>query len=112
MTRLRILGAALALVALANGATPALGQGKGHDRAREAVRAGDIRPLGEVLENVRRAYPGAVLDVKLLDRGPPADWRYEVRVQTPEGHVIAVLVDAETAKVAGARGGGAGGGRR
>lgn len=97
---------------LAATAFPAYGQGRGHDRAREAVRAGDIRPLSEVLASVRRAYPGTVLDVKLLDRGPPANWRYEVRVQTPEGHVIAVMVDAGTAEIAGARGQGRGGGRR
>jgi hypothetical protein len=47
-----------------------LGSGAGlptrsHDRARQAVEAGEILPLRTVLERVERDYPGQVLDVEL-----------------------------------------------
>ena len=31
-----------------------------HDRARAAVEAGETRPLAEILETVRRDYPGGL----------------------------------------------------
>jgi uncharacterized membrane protein YkoI len=105
-----ILISAVILALAGSGGPSALAQG--HDRAREAVRSGDIRPLGDILRSVRGAVAGEVLDVRLVDRGPPSNWRYEVRVQTPEGHVVAVLVDAQTAAVTGTRGRNGGGRRR
>lgn len=68
-----------------------------HDRARSAVRAGRIPPLGDVLDRVQRSHPGRVLDVQ-LDRGSPdpADWSYRIKILSPDGHVRSLRVDAVT----------------
>jgi uncharacterized membrane protein YkoI len=46
------------------------GQGSDHDRARQALEAGEVLPLRTILERVEREYPGQVLEVELeRDRG-------------------------------------------
>jgi CheY-like chemotaxis protein len=39
--------------------------GRDHDRARQAVEAGEVLPLRTILERVEREYPGQVIDVEL-----------------------------------------------
>ena len=72
------------------------------DRARDAVRRGEIRPLEDVLARVQKRYPGRVLDVD-LDRSRPK-WVYRLRVLTREGNVLRIAVDARTARIIGVRG--------
>jgi hypothetical protein len=36
-----------------------------HDRARQALEAGEVLPLRTILERVEREYPGQVVDVEL-----------------------------------------------
>lgn len=93
---------ALALFALLGGVPPAAA-GSEHERARSAVQAGELRPLGEVLARVRRRFPGRVLDARLEGGRGGRPWTYRVKVLTPPGRVLDVRVDAGSGRVLGAR---------
>jgi uncharacterized membrane protein YkoI len=41
------------------------GRSGDHDRARQAVEAGEVLPLRTILERVERDYPGQVVEVEL-----------------------------------------------
>ncbi len=49
------------------GSSRAGGDGRGgdHDRARQALEAGEVLPLRTILDRVEREYPGQVLEVEL-----------------------------------------------
>jgi hypothetical protein len=98
-----ILLAVLALGLLAAPA-PTLAQ-EAQRRARDAVEAGELRPLGEVLARIGSAYPGRVIDVR-LDRRGGATWLYLVKLLTPGGRVLAITVDARTGAIVAVRGAG------
>ncbi len=66
-----------------------------HNRARDAVRQQQIRPLGEVLAAVQGRYPGRVMDVQ-LDSGR---FVYLVKLLSPGGRVQVISVDARTARI-------------
>jgi uncharacterized membrane protein YkoI len=92
------LALGLALVPAAAGAS---GRGD-HERALSAVRAGEILPLPEILERLRREHPGQVLELELEDRRSSAGervWVYEVRLLQPDGKVVKLEVDARSAHV-------------
>ncbi len=72
-----------------------------HNRARDAVRQQQIRPLGEVLSAVQGRFPGRVMDVQ-LDSGR---WIYLVKLLTPDGRVQVISVDARTARILNVQGG-------
>lgn len=68
-----------------------------HERAREAVRAGEIAPLAAVLARIERSHAGQVLDVELErehDR-----WTYRVRLLAPDGRLLRIEADARTGEV-------------
>jgi hypothetical protein len=68
-----------------------------HERARAAVQAGQVLPLGAVLERLERSYPGQVLEVELeQDEGV---WIYEVKLLTPSGQLVKLKLDARSATV-------------
>lgn len=93
------LGAAACLLWAAVVATPnALASGKNdHDRAHQAVQAGEVLPLPVVLERLQREVPGQVLEVELeQERGR---WIYEIKLLTPVGQLTKVKLDARTAEV-------------
>lgn len=76
----------------------------GRDRARDAVRRGEILPLDQVMNRVQRRYPGRLLDVRLDDRRLV----YHMRMLTRRGRVLRIAVDARDASilsVSGDRGG-------
>lgn len=82
-------------------ACPAVGQageGYDHDRARQALEAGEILPLARVLERVEQRYPGQVIDVE-LERDHEARWIYEVKVLQRGGSLIKLKVDARDGTV-------------
>jgi uncharacterized membrane protein YkoI len=89
------------LLSLAIWAAPAYAESK-HGTARDAVAAGEIRPLGEVLARVAQRYPGQALDVRLDNGG--GSWLYHVKVLGAGGDVVVVTVDARTGRIVGARG--------
>ena len=74
-----------------------------HNRARDAVRSGQILPLRTIAAKVRSQYNGKVLDVRLNRRGDPKNWRYTVKVLRPNGRVVIVNVRARDAQILGVR---------
>lgn len=68
-----------------------------HDRARQAVLAGQVQPLPAVLERLQREVPGQVLEVELEQEH--GLWIYEVKLLTPAGQLTKVKLDARTAEV-------------
>jgi hypothetical protein len=81
---------------------PAQADAADHERARSAVEAGQIRPLQDILAEVRRQVPGRMLDARLQQNGR---WVYKVILLQADGQVVAVTVDAQTARILGAEGG-------
>ena len=78
-------------------AAPALADDRDHERARRALEAGEILPLGEVLARIAREMPGDVLEVELeRDDGR---WIYEIKLLRADGALLEVEVDAATAAV-------------
>jgi hypothetical protein len=63
------------------------------DRAREAVKKGQIVPLASILKTVRESVPGDVLKVA-LDQDVEGSWSYSITVLTPQGYYRNVNVDA------------------
>lgn len=87
---LLILGLPLALVLAGAPARADSDQ----DRARAAVLAGQVLPLGTVLERLAREHPGQVLKVELeSERGR---WIYEVRLLQSGGRLTQLHIDAAT----------------
>ncbi len=76
-----------------------------HNRARQALQAGEVLPLATILARVEREHPGKVLDVE-LDRdtteGVPR-WVYKVKVLTPTGTRIKLQLDAKSGELITAR---------
>lgn len=72
-----------------------------HDRARDAVRSGEVRPLGEVLGPVRSRYPGRLLDTQLSRQGN--NWVYRIKILDRAGKVRVVIVDARSGRILRAR---------
>ena len=90
--------AACVLWAAALAMPPAWASGKDdHDRARQAVQAGQVLPLPTVLERLQREVPGQVLDVELEQERDR--WIYEIKLLTPAGQLTKVKLDARTAEV-------------
>jgi uncharacterized membrane protein YkoI len=73
------------------------------DRARAAVAAGEVKPLGAILRSVRQQYKGQVLDSQLLDLG--GKWVYRVRLLTKDGKVLDIGVDGKTGQIMDVQGG-------
>ena len=72
-----------------------------HDRARQAVEAGDVLPLRTILERVERDYPGQVMEVELeREKG---EWVYEVKLLRKGGALIKLKVLARDGTILGFR---------
>lgn len=70
-------------------------------RARAHVREGNVRPLDEILPQIRTHHPGSFSDAD----GPFPDgdggYHYRIKWITPEGRVIWFDTDARTGRVMG-----------
>lgn len=67
------------------------------DRVWAAVQAGDLLPLDQVLERLRRSHPGQVLAIELeRDDGR---WVYEVKVLQPGGRLLKLELDGRSGSV-------------
>jgi hypothetical protein len=87
---------ALALAAL--GVAPGwAGDGHDHDRARQAVEAGEVLPLKTIMERVERDYPGKVMEVELERHGER--WIYEIKLLRAGGALVKVKIDGRTGEV-------------
>lgn len=69
--------------------------GGDHERARQAVQAGQVLPLRTVLERLEREQPGQVLEVELEQDG--GVWIYEVKLLRTGGQLVKLKLDARTA---------------
>lgn len=65
-----------------------------HYRAREAVLAGEIMPLEQVLSQARKVSPGKVLKVELEREG--GMWVYEIKLLRENGVLSKQYFDAKT----------------
>jgi hypothetical protein len=95
------LAAHVILVTLAMlGAGPAFASDDAdHDRARQAVEAGDILPLRAILERVERDYPGQVMEVELeREKG---EWAYEVKLLRKGGALMKLKILARDGAIVG-----------
>ncbi len=68
-----------------------------HERARQAVQAGQVLPLRTVLERLERAQPGQVMEVELEREN--GRWIYEVKLLQTDGRLVKLKLDAQTAAV-------------
>lgn len=68
-----------------------------HDRARAALERGEVLPLAEILATVTAQVPGEVVEVE-LEREHGA-WVYELKVISPDGRMLEVLVDATAGRL-------------
>lgn len=97
-----IVPLSVAILACTSGATLA---DEDHDRARQALEAGEVLPLRAVLERVEREYPGQVVDVeleRLRDNGA-GRWVYKIKLLRSGGALVKLKVDARDGKVIGQR---------
>ncbi len=67
------------------------------ERARGAIRRGEIRPLRDVIQRVRQRSNSEILDVDLHQNANR--WIYALRVLTPNGRVRDVFIDGRTLEV-------------
>lgn len=72
-----------------------------HERARQAVQAGQVLPLRTVLGRLEREHPGQVLEIELeQDDGV---WIYEVKLLQAGGQLVKIKLDARTAALLGSK---------
>lgn len=67
-----------------------------HDRARQALEAGEVLPLGTILERIAHDHPGQVIDVELEHEkeGRVERWVYEIKLLRKGGALVKLKVDA------------------
>lgn len=96
--RTAVLPCVLALCLGAGVVSPAhADESSDHDRARAALKAGEVLPLQEVLEKVQRSHPGELLEVEL--EREDGHWVYELKLLQSGGRLLRLDVDAKTAAV-------------
>jgi len=94
-------GALLALcLVMGSGASMA---SEDHDRARQAVEAGEVLPLRSILERVERDYPGQVVDVELERERESSQerWVYKIKLLRGGGALMKLKVDARDGSIIG-----------
>jgi uncharacterized membrane protein YkoI len=68
-----------------------------HDRARNAVQAGQVLPLKTVLDRLEREHPGQVLEVELEQED--GRWVYEVKLLQTGGRLVKLELDAASGEL-------------
>jgi len=63
-----------------------------HEAARRARAAGEIAPLTQIIEHVRKKHAGEIVGIE-LDR-EAGRWVYEVKLITPRNRYLEIYVDA------------------
>jgi len=86
--------AVLLLPALLVFAAPARADEDAHDRARDAVEAGEIKPLREILRVAEAEYGGQLIEAELERRN--GSMIYELKLLTVEGRLLKVYYDARS----------------
>ena len=74
------------------------GQRRDHDRARDAVGAGDVLPLQAIMRRISGSYPGRLLDAN-LGKNRKGRWIYRLKLLAPGDQVRRLVVDAQSGRV-------------
>jgi uncharacterized membrane protein YkoI len=67
-------------------------------RARDAMQAGRIRPLQEILMQISPRIPGRILNA-WLEEGRGGLWIYRLKMLDVRGNIIGVVVDARNGQI-------------
>ena len=67
-------------------------------RARDAMQAGRIRPLQDLLMQIRPRIPGRILNA-WLEEGRGGLWIYRLKMLDVRGNIIGVVVDARNGQI-------------
>lgn len=72
-----------------------------HDRARQALQAGEILPLDRILAVVAKTHPGQILEVELDQKHSNGGkiWRYEIKGIAADGRLFKLKIDARTGEI-------------
>lgn len=100
MKRLTVLSLT-ALTLLSAGTLPAIADDddeRDHEIARKALSEGRIRPLTDIMDELKAQFPGQIVGVELEVKKTGA-FVYEFKILTPQGKLKEVNVDAATAKI-------------
>lgn len=76
---------------------PGRANGNDHERARQALEAGQVLPLRTVLDRIGTDYPGQIMEVE-LEREDGA-WVYEIKLLRAGGALLKLEVDARDGNV-------------
>lgn len=88
----KLAALALMLTAAAMQLPPALADAADHEQARQALAAGEILPLRQILDRVEKHHPGQILEVEL--EREHGSWIYEIKLLRPDGAVTKLELDA------------------
>lgn len=94
-------GAAALVLVLLGAGTPSAAEGGDHDRARQALEAGEVLPLRTILERVERDHPGQVMEVELERQD--GRWIYEIKLLRTGGALVKLIVDGRDGRVLGVK---------
>lgn len=83
------LGVALCLHAL-----PSHANDDDHEQARQALQAGQILPLSQILARQHKDHPGQVLEVEL--EREDGRWVYELKVLQADGQLLKLELEAQS----------------
>ena len=97
-TGMRALALATAML-LAGGLYHA--HGRDHDAARRAVKAGEIRPLMDILNEIRGKLPGEIIGVEIEQKN--GRWVYEFRAIDGKGRLFEINVDERSGEIEGVK---------
>lgn len=78
-------------------ATPAHADRRDHDALRGALERGEVRPLAEILDQVRSQLPGEIVGVEAERKH--GQWVYEFRVTDKSGRLYDVYVDGRSGAI-------------
>jgi uncharacterized membrane protein YkoI len=67
-----------------------------HDRARQALEQGEVRPLEEIEAAVRARFPGEVAEIEF--EREHGIWIYEFKVIDRAGRLLEIKIDAGTGR--------------
>lgn len=102
-TGLRVLAACFFLypvMALSETAPPNaddVDDAREHYEAREALRLGEIRPLEQIVEAVRRQIAGEIIEIE-FERND-GRYVYELEIIEPSGRIVEIEVDAKSGEI-------------
>ena len=94
--------ACLLAFALVAGPVSGLADESDHERARQALEAGKVLPLGAVLDIVERDFPGQVVKVEFEEDDD--EFIYEIRVLQSGGSILKLKIDARDGTLLGIKG--------